>query len=119
MKRIFRVKRLEVAQYYLLGHTYKEIKEETGVSHWSIANIVGEIEDGCREVNTEQVPLTISRGTWKNTNVKFQGKARGTTGTMTVTFGGTMGSYRGRKESFQCDFVCTFNRQFGGKKWAS
>jgi len=31
---------------YLLGYTYKEIEEETGISHGSIANIVSELEDG-------------------------------------------------------------------------
>lgn len=33
MKEISRVKRLEVAQCYLLGYTYKEIEEKTGMSH--------------------------------------------------------------------------------------
>jgi len=46
MKEISREKRLEVAHYYILGHTYEEIEEETGVSHGSIANIVSEIEQG-------------------------------------------------------------------------
>jgi len=46
MKEISRGKRLEVAHYYILGHTYEEIEEETGVSHGSIANIVIEIEQG-------------------------------------------------------------------------
>ena len=46
MKEISRIKRLEVAHYYLLGYTYREIEEETGVSHGSIANIVSEIENG-------------------------------------------------------------------------
>jgi chromosome segregation ATPase len=45
MKEITKTKRLEVAHYYLLGYTYKEIEEETGVSHGSIANIVSEIEN--------------------------------------------------------------------------
>jgi len=45
MKEITRTKRLEVAHYYLLGYTYKEIEEETGISHGSIANIVSELED--------------------------------------------------------------------------
>jgi chromosome segregation ATPase len=45
MKEITRTKRLEVAHYYLLGFTYKEIEEETGISHGSIANIVSELED--------------------------------------------------------------------------
>ncbi len=45
MKEIPRTKRLEVAHYYLLGSTYKEIEEETGISHGSIANIVSELED--------------------------------------------------------------------------
>jgi len=46
MKEITRTKRLEVAHYYLLGYTYREIEEETGISHGSIANIVSELEDG-------------------------------------------------------------------------
>ena len=46
MKEITKAKRLEVAYYYLLGYTYTEIEEETGVSHGSIANIVSEIENG-------------------------------------------------------------------------
>ncbi len=46
MKELTRTKRLEVSQYYLLGYTYKEIEEETGASHGSIANIVSEIENG-------------------------------------------------------------------------
>ena len=45
MKEITRTKRLEVAHYYLLGYTYREIEEETGISHGSIANIVSEIEN--------------------------------------------------------------------------
>ena len=46
MNEITRTKRLEVAHYYLLGFTYREIEEETGTSHSSIANIVSEIENG-------------------------------------------------------------------------
>ena len=46
MKEITRSKRLEVALLHLLGYTYSEIEEETGVSHGSIANIVREIEEG-------------------------------------------------------------------------
>ena len=46
MKEITRTKKLEVAHYYLLGFTYREIEEETGISHGSIANIVSEIENG-------------------------------------------------------------------------
>ena len=46
MKEITRTKRLEVVHYYLLGYTYREIEEETGISHGSIANIVSELEDG-------------------------------------------------------------------------
>jgi len=46
MTEISRSKRLEVAQYYLLGYTYREIEEETGISHGSIANIVSELENG-------------------------------------------------------------------------
>jgi chromosome segregation ATPase len=46
MKEIPWGKRLEIARYYILGHTYKEIEEETGISHGSIANIVSEVEQG-------------------------------------------------------------------------
>lgn len=46
MKEISRGKRLEAVHYYILGLTYREIEEETGVSHGSIANIVSEIEQG-------------------------------------------------------------------------
>jgi len=46
MKEITRTKRLEVAHHYLLGSTYREIEEETDISHGSIANIVSEIENG-------------------------------------------------------------------------
>jgi len=30
MKEITRIKRFEVAQYYLLGYTYRDMEEETG-----------------------------------------------------------------------------------------
>jgi len=30
MKEITRTERLEVAQYYLLGYTYRDMEEETG-----------------------------------------------------------------------------------------
>ncbi len=30
MKEITRTKRLEIAQYYLLGYTYRDMEEETG-----------------------------------------------------------------------------------------
>lgn len=46
MRELARATKLEVAQYYLLGHSYKEIEEGTGVSHGSISNIVHEIEQG-------------------------------------------------------------------------
>lgn len=46
MKELTSTKRLEVAQYYLLGHTYSDIEARTGVSHGSIVNIVREIESG-------------------------------------------------------------------------
>jgi len=46
MRELDGAKKREVAQYYLLGYSYKEIEEGTGVSHGSIANIVGEIEQG-------------------------------------------------------------------------
>jgi len=46
MKEIAGNKRLEVARCYILGLSYKEIEEETGVSHGSIVNIVKEMESG-------------------------------------------------------------------------
>jgi len=46
MKEITRTKKFEVANYYLLGYTYRQIEHETGISHGSIANIVSEIENG-------------------------------------------------------------------------
>ncbi len=46
MKELTNTQRLEAAQYYLLGHSYKEIEDETGVSHGSVVNIVKEIDDG-------------------------------------------------------------------------
>ncbi len=46
MDELLRAKKLEVAQYYITGLTYKEIQEKTGVSHGSIANIVKELETG-------------------------------------------------------------------------
>jgi predicted nucleic acid-binding Zn-ribbon protein len=39
-------KKMEVAQFYLLGHPYGEIEEKTGVSHGSIVNIIKELETG-------------------------------------------------------------------------
>jgi len=50
MNEITRTKRLEVAHYYLLGYTYREIEEETGISHGSIANIVSEIENSALNI---------------------------------------------------------------------
>ena len=58
------------------------------------------------------------KGTLGSPQGKFQGQARGTMGIKRVTFGDTMGSYRGHKELFRRHFLGTFNRQFGGKKWA-
>ncbi len=46
MKELPRAKKLEVAQYYILGHSYGNIEGETGVSHGSIVNIIKELEDG-------------------------------------------------------------------------
>ena len=46
MKEIPGTKKMEVAQRYLLGLTYKKIEEETGVSHGSVVNIVKEIGSG-------------------------------------------------------------------------
>jgi hypothetical protein len=39
-------KKLEVARCYILGLPYKQIEDETGVSHGSIVNIVKDIESG-------------------------------------------------------------------------
>lgn len=44
MKEIPRKKKLEVAQHYLLGHSYNDIEDEAKVSHGSIVNIVKEME---------------------------------------------------------------------------
>jgi chromosome segregation ATPase len=46
MKEISRTKKLEVAQYYILGYPYGDIENRTGVSHGSIVNIVKGLEDG-------------------------------------------------------------------------
>ena len=46
MKEISRSKKVEVAQYYLLGCTYAEIEQYSGISHGSIVNIVREFESG-------------------------------------------------------------------------
>jgi len=44
MKEISRTKKLEVAQYYILGYPYSDIENRSGVSHGSIVNIVKELE---------------------------------------------------------------------------
>ena len=46
MREISRVKKLEVAQHYILGFPYGEIENATGVSHGSIMNIIKELEFG-------------------------------------------------------------------------
>jgi len=46
MKEIPVTKKLEIARYYILGLSYREIEAETGVSHGSIVNIVKELESG-------------------------------------------------------------------------
>ena len=46
MKEISRARKLEVAQYYILGYPYSDIENGTGVSHGSIVNIVKELECG-------------------------------------------------------------------------
>ncbi len=46
MKEISRTKKLEVAQCYTLGLSYREIEDKTGVSHGSIVTIVKELESG-------------------------------------------------------------------------
>jgi len=46
MDELSRAKKLEVAQYYITGLTYREIQDNTGVSNGSIAAIVKELETG-------------------------------------------------------------------------
>ncbi len=46
MREIPRENKLEVAEYYILGYSYRDIEEITEVSHGSIVNIVKELEDG-------------------------------------------------------------------------
>jgi hypothetical protein len=46
MKEISRAKKLEVAQYYILGHLYSDIENRSEVSHGSVVNIVKELECG-------------------------------------------------------------------------
>jgi len=46
MNEVPRAKRLEVALYYLLGHTCNETEAITGVSHGTIVNIRREIQSG-------------------------------------------------------------------------
>jgi hypothetical protein len=46
MKELARAKKLEVAQYYILGHLYSDIENRSGVSHGSVVNIVKELECG-------------------------------------------------------------------------
>jgi len=46
MKEISREKKLEVAQYYILGCPYSDIENRSGVSHGSVVNIVKELEEG-------------------------------------------------------------------------
>jgi len=46
MREISRAKKLEVAQYYILGYPYSDIENRSGVSHGSVVNIVKELECG-------------------------------------------------------------------------
>lgn len=46
MREIPRSKKMEIAQYYVLGDPYGDIERKTGVSHGSIVNIVKELENG-------------------------------------------------------------------------
>jgi chromosome segregation ATPase len=46
MQEIPRTKRVEVAQCFLLGHSYKQIEQKTKVSHGTIATVVKELESG-------------------------------------------------------------------------
>lgn len=50
MKGISREKKLEVAQCYILGDSYIDIENKTGVSHGSIVNIVNEVVNGKLDV---------------------------------------------------------------------
>lgn len=55
MREISRMKKLEVAKYYVLGYTYSDIENETGVSRGSIVNIRQELE--CGKLITPGTPL--------------------------------------------------------------
>jgi len=46
VREIQRTKKLEVAQGFMLGHSYRELEEKTGVSHGTIVNVVKELETG-------------------------------------------------------------------------
>jgi uncharacterized protein YerC len=50
MKEIPRGKKMEVAQCYILGDSYSDIENKTGVSHGSIVNIVNEVVNGKLDV---------------------------------------------------------------------
>ena len=51
MRGITATKKLEVAQYYVLGHSYKQIEDEAKVSHGSVGNIVEKKgEESCRRL---------------------------------------------------------------------
>jgi len=46
MREISRAKKVEVAEYYILGYPYSDIENRSGVSHGSVVNIVKELEEG-------------------------------------------------------------------------
>jgi hypothetical protein len=46
IREISRAKKLEIAQYYILGYPYGDIENRAGVSHGSVVNIVKELEYG-------------------------------------------------------------------------
>ena len=43
MREISRMKWMEIACYYLLGHKYNDSEEEAGISNGSIANIATDV----------------------------------------------------------------------------
>ena len=59
--------------------------------------------------------FNCARGTFRDMNGKFQGQDRGIGVQITVTFGGTIGTYMGKMGAIECHFVVTYNIQFGGK----
>ncbi|MDD5511185.1 MAG: hypothetical protein PHI12_10300 [Dehalococcoidales bacterium] len=46
MRELPRTKRLEASSLYLIGETYREIEDKTGLSHGTVANVVAELRSG-------------------------------------------------------------------------